>query len=149
MKKFPGECVAPRSDVDLFWRYHILDTIKYAQDCQAVFGHFLHHFPYVGLRGAEELAAHERVAERMRDLYETTFGEPCVRRAVAKQAAVPAAPASAALSIVAMSTAFSMVTLEAKPHQGAVLANAEWNPRSPGFLTVRPSFASSINTPLK
>jgi hypothetical protein len=61
-------------DVDTFWHYHILDTRKYAADCQAVFGQFLHHFPYSGLRGNEDAAAHEAACERMRVLYEETFG---------------------------------------------------------------------------
>jgi hypothetical protein len=85
MKKFPEERAAPRVDVDIFWHYHILDTIKYARDCQAVFGYFLHHFPYVGLRGMEDLVAHQRVGERMRELYEETFDEPFLRGAVAKK----------------------------------------------------------------
>jgi hypothetical protein len=76
MKEFPNEQAAPSMDVDTFWHYHILDTLKYAEDCQAVFGHFLHHFPYLGLRGEDDLLAHKRVGERMRVLYEDTFGEP-------------------------------------------------------------------------
>jgi hypothetical protein len=75
MKKFPNEQAAPSMDVDTFWHYHILDTLKYAQDCQTVFGHFLHHFPYLGLRGEDDLLAHQQVGERMRVLYEDTFGE--------------------------------------------------------------------------
>lgn len=75
MKKYPGEAAAPLRDVDTFWHYHILDTVKYAADCEAVFGYFLHHFPYIGLRGEQDLAAHRRLGERMRELYEETFGE--------------------------------------------------------------------------
>jgi hypothetical protein len=86
MKKFPQEAVGPRSDVDIFWHYHILDTIKYARDCQAVFGYFLHHFPYIGLRGDDDLAAHGRIGERMRELYEGTFSEPFLRGPVAEKA---------------------------------------------------------------
>jgi hypothetical protein len=75
MKKYPEEQASPSVDVDTFWHYHILDTMKYAEDCQAVFGHFLHHFPYLGLRGEEDLLTHQRVGERMRTLYEDTFAE--------------------------------------------------------------------------
>ena len=32
-------------DVDEAWHLHILDTQKYAQDCQDLFGGFLHHIP--------------------------------------------------------------------------------------------------------
>ena len=75
MKIFPQEQTAPLMDVDIFWHYHILDTMKYAIDCEAVFGYFLHHFPYIGLRGQDDEAAHERVGQRMKELYESTFGE--------------------------------------------------------------------------
>lgn len=78
MKKYPGEQVAPLFDVDVFWHYHILDTMKYAADCEAVFGYFLHHFPYVGLRGDDDMEVHHRVGERMRELYESTYGDQYV-----------------------------------------------------------------------
>jgi hypothetical protein len=80
MKKFPNEPSAPLFDVDIFWHYHILDTMKYAADCEAVFGYFLHHFPYVGLRGEDDEAAHHQAGERMRTLYEQTFGEDYIRQ---------------------------------------------------------------------
>jgi hypothetical protein len=79
MKKFPNEQAAPLFDVDVFWHYHILDTMKYAADCEAVFGYFLHHFPYLGLRGEEDLEAHQQGGERMRELYERTYGERYIR----------------------------------------------------------------------
>lgn len=75
MKTFPHEQTAPLMDVDIFWHYHILDTMKYAADCEAVFGYFLHHFPYIGLRGEDDEQVHHRVGERMRELYEATFGD--------------------------------------------------------------------------
>jgi hypothetical protein len=79
MKKFPTEQTAPLFDVDTFWHYHILDTMKYATDCEAVFGYFLHHFPYIGLRGEDDEVAHQRIGARMKELYEETFGEPYIR----------------------------------------------------------------------
>ncbi|TFW13473.1 glycine-rich domain-containing protein-like, partial [Massilia arenosa] len=79
MKKFPEERTAPLFDVDTFWHYHILDTLKYAADCEAVFGYFLHHFPYIGLRGEEDEQAHVALGDRMKELYESAFGEPYVR----------------------------------------------------------------------
>ena len=33
------------ADADEVWHYHILDTRKYAADCQDVFGRFLNHIP--------------------------------------------------------------------------------------------------------
>jgi hypothetical protein len=107
MKKFPNEPTAPRFDVDIFWHYHILDTMKYAVDCDIVFGYFLHHFPYVGLRGEADLEAHHEVGERMRELYEETFGEPYVR-----QPAQDAALAGPAFSSATTKAAFSSATTE-------------------------------------
>jgi hypothetical protein len=97
MKKFPQEQTAPLFDVDIFWHYHILDTMKYARDCEDVFGYFLHHFPYIGLRGEADEQAHHRVGERMRELYEETFGEAYVR-AAPQQSAFSGATAAAAFS---------------------------------------------------
>jgi hypothetical protein len=76
MKLFPEEDTAPLVDVDTFWHYHILDTMKYAADCEKVFGYFLHHYPYVGMDGTEEDEQFRLDSgERMRTLYESIFGE--------------------------------------------------------------------------
>lgn len=107
MKKFPNEQTAPLQDVDTFWHYHILDTLKYATDCQHVFGYFLHHFPYIGLRGEDDEAAHERVGARMKELYEETFAEPYGRSTVAFSGAPVKDAAQAAFSGAPVRTAFS------------------------------------------
>jgi len=75
MKLYPEEDTAPLVDVDTFWHYHILDTMKYAADCDQAFGYFLHHYPYVGLRGGDDAQFRIDSGERMRSLYESTFGE--------------------------------------------------------------------------
>jgi hypothetical protein len=76
MKKHPNEMTAPSIEVDTFWHQHILDTVKYARDCQAAFGYFLHHNPYLGLgRASDDDALRQRAGERMRELYEEAFGE--------------------------------------------------------------------------
>ena len=74
MKKYPDDQASPTVDVDTFWHYHILDTMKYAGDCEQVFGYFLHHYPYVGI--GEQAAEGEqlRAGERMRELYAAEFG---------------------------------------------------------------------------
>src|SRR5215510_12824427 len=42
----PGdELVPPTQDLDDVWHEHILDTRRYAEDCQTVFGRFIHHVP--------------------------------------------------------------------------------------------------------
>jgi len=54
MTHFSDEPIVPTKDIDSFWHQHILDTEKYAEDCEKVFGYFMHHFPYFGMRGEED-----------------------------------------------------------------------------------------------
>ena len=72
--KHPELTLAPEQDVDRFWHMHILDTRKYAADCEATFGYFLHHFPYLGLRGEEDAKALDAAFERMQSLIAQEFG---------------------------------------------------------------------------
>jgi hypothetical protein len=74
--KYPDEVIAPTREVDRFWHGHILDTLKYAEDCENVFGQFLHHFPYFGMRGEEDAANLRAAAENMRRIHAREFGEP-------------------------------------------------------------------------
>ena len=74
--KYPEDAddLALSEDTDEFWHTHILQTIKYAEDCQEVFGNFLHHSPHL-----EEItpAYNEKKvasAEKTRHLYEREFG---------------------------------------------------------------------------
>jgi len=75
MKLYPQEDTAPQVDVDTFWHYHILDTMKYAADCEQAFGYFLHHYPYVGLGDEQDQQLRIDSGDRMRALYESTFLE--------------------------------------------------------------------------
>ena len=79
MYAFPDEETAPTVDVDTFWHYHILDTMKYAADCEKTFGFFVHHYPHMGMEGEHDIGAQERGGDRMRELYEQTFGEAYIR----------------------------------------------------------------------
>jgi len=76
--KYPDRPHVPSHDMDVFWHYHILDTLKYAEDCELIFGRFLHHFPYLGLRGEEDAVRLQQDWENMKALYKTEFGEPIV-----------------------------------------------------------------------
>jgi hypothetical protein len=108
MKMYPNEAAAPLMDVDIFWHYHILDTMKYAADCDTVFGYFKHHFPYIGLRGADDEQAHHQMGARMQELYEATFGEAYVReREPSRRAAATGATAFSAAPAVSAQAAFS------------------------------------------
>ena len=79
MKAFPHVETAPLVDVDTFWHYHILDTMKYARDCEQAFGYFVHHYPYLGLAGENGMEMQQQAGQRMRELYESTFGVSYVR----------------------------------------------------------------------
>jgi hypothetical protein len=100
MTKFPEETIAPTKDVDRFWHGHILDTLKYAEDCARTFGYFLHHFPYFGMRGEQDAQNLRAAGARMHALYEREFGEQLGKGAAfcgaAKEAFCGAARADAA-----------------------------------------------------
>ncbi len=72
--KYPDAVITPDTNVDKFWHGHILDTMKYAEDCQNVFGYFLHHFPYFGMRDEEDAANLAEASAQTRRLYQQEFG---------------------------------------------------------------------------
>lgn len=74
-RTYPDREIVPNQPVDKFWHYHILDTLKYAEDCQAIFGYFLHHFPYFGMNGPEDEQALIDAFDDTTALYEAAFGE--------------------------------------------------------------------------
>ena len=94
--KYPDATLAPDQDTDRFWHMHILDTRKYAADCDAIFGHFLHHFPYLGLRGEDDAHALEVAFEKMKALLAVEFGTPQHPEGATRAAAFCTAPPQAA-----------------------------------------------------
>jgi hypothetical protein len=74
LAKYPDQSIAPTTEVDKFWHGHILDTMKYAEDCDNVFGYFLHHFPYFGMRGEEDAANLVSAFMNMQRLRDDEFG---------------------------------------------------------------------------
>src|SRR5713101_7068716 len=74
-RKYENELVPPSCDVDVFWHAHLLDSHAYFRDTLAVFGKYLHHYPYFGMRGK---ADHEKLVsafENTKKLYREEFGE--------------------------------------------------------------------------
>lgn len=51
---YPDKSIVPTKDIDEVWHTHILDTAKYREDCNKIFGRPLDHFPYFGIRGEED-----------------------------------------------------------------------------------------------
>jgi hypothetical protein len=75
---YPDRKICPTGPVDEFWHAHILDTRAYAQDCEYLFGQYLHHFPYFGMRGPEDYAALQTAFDDSRELFIHHFGiDPC------------------------------------------------------------------------
>lgn len=72
--RYRDEKICPTGPIDTFWHAHILDTRAYARDCEAVFGEFLHHFPYFGMRGPEDEAALERTFRASVEKFILHFG---------------------------------------------------------------------------
>src|SRR5688572_2404291 len=74
--KYPddAEDILLSEDVDEFWHTHILQTRKYMQDCQNVFGNYLHHEPHVGEVTSADIERRTVQAEKTRQLYEREFG---------------------------------------------------------------------------
>lgn len=116
-KKFPGEQNAPLVDVDIFWHYHILDTMKYMADCEAVFGHYLHHYPYAGMEGAEDdEEVHASAGARMKELYEQEFGAGSFAQSMQNMAG--GQPANGA--------AWCVIPPAVRPEQASAAVAAAW-----------------------
>ena len=73
--KHPSAAIVPNKIIDVFWHYHILDTMKYPEDCQKVFGYFLHHFPYFGMRSEKDASDLKKAFTETKDMFFVEFGE--------------------------------------------------------------------------
>jgi hypothetical protein len=75
--KYPedAEDILLSEDVDEFWHTHILQTKKYADDCQQVFGTFLHHNPQVGERTSADVERRAALSAKTHRLYRHEFGD--------------------------------------------------------------------------
>ena len=76
LAKYPdhAEDILLSKDVDEFWHTHILQTIKYTDDCEAVFGKYLHHAPHIGEVTSAVKEKRMVLAEKTRRLYQQEFG---------------------------------------------------------------------------
>jgi hypothetical protein len=115
--KFPDDVIAPDTNVDKFWHGHILDTMKYAEDCNNIFGYFLHHYPYFGMRGEEDAANLEKAFAKMQRLYAQEFGD------AAEESEQSAAWCGAAAGKPEQSAAWCGAAV-AKPEQSAAWCGA-------------------------
>jgi hypothetical protein len=72
----PDAEIVPCKIVDEMWHQHILDTIAYRADCERIFGQFLDHFPYFGMRGPDDAEALADAYHATLEIYEKNFGTP-------------------------------------------------------------------------
>ena len=69
-----AEDIVVSKDVDEFWHAHILHTMKYTEDCERVFGTYLHHNPHVGVRTPADIERKAALAVKTQRLYLEEFG---------------------------------------------------------------------------
>ena len=80
-RTYPEKEIVPNRVVDLFWHQHILDTEKYGEDCEIIFGHFVHHFPYFGMNGKQDAQNLVDAFDETKQLYNLHFGKDYIGQA--------------------------------------------------------------------
>src|SRR6266508_3085616 len=70
------EDIVVSKDVDELWNAHSLHTMKYTEDCERVFGTYLHHNPDISGRAPAEIERKAALVEKTRCLYQQEFGRP-------------------------------------------------------------------------
>ena len=71
---YPETALVPSKQIDDIWHAHILDTKAYREDCQALFGRFMDHYPYFGVNGEDDYKMLQEAFSETIDLYEARFG---------------------------------------------------------------------------
>lgn len=74
--KYPKIAFVPTRYIDEFWHNHILYTQRYTNDCNNIFGHYLHHYP--AEENADEILKLKNAFEITQQLYLKEFNEPLV-----------------------------------------------------------------------
>ena len=155
-----AEDILLAKDVDEFWHTHILQTMKYADDCQAVFGTFLHHDPHVG---AITQAVHDKravKAEKTRALYEREFGgrpgaeaawTGQVRASAAAMSNIAIRSADAAMSNVAISANQAAMSNVAISAHEAAMSNVAIHPDRAAMsnVAIHPAHAAMSNVAVR
>jgi hypothetical protein len=138
--KHPDVMLAPEQDIDRFWHMHILDTRKYAADCEATFGHFLHHFPYLGLRGEDDAKALEEAFAKMQALLAQEFGEVAAETSAAWCTIEPGKQAAAWCTIEPGKQTAAWCTIEPSK-QTAAWCTIEPSKQAAAWCTIEPTTA--------
>ena len=72
---YNDKVLVPSKDIDVFWHTHILDTQKYMLDCENLFGRYIHHFPYFGMRGEKDRNQLKKSFYKTEELFLLHFSE--------------------------------------------------------------------------
>lgn len=71
---YPDQTIVPSREIDQVWHTHILDTAKYREDCDTLFGRFMDHWPYLGVRDEADRQALNNAFDDTQQLFEKHFG---------------------------------------------------------------------------
>ncbi|MEG4573857.1 glycine-rich domain-containing protein-like [Microcoleus sp. N3A4] len=71
---YPNQQFVPTQEIDAVWHNHILDTSKYHQDCELLFGRYVHHFPYFSRRGEADEQTWQAAFADTQTILEHHFG---------------------------------------------------------------------------
>jgi hypothetical protein len=74
-RKHEGEKLPPQVEIDAYWHEHILNTRVYFQDCDRIFGYYLHHFPGFGKRGPQDAANLRTAWQNTQARYRAEYGD--------------------------------------------------------------------------
>ncbi len=70
---YPNIDLPPSREIDEFWHNHILHTQKYHEDCESIFGYYLHHHPHSNMGNIN--SAEVAFEENTQSLYKKHFGD--------------------------------------------------------------------------
>ncbi len=70
--KYKEILLPPSIEIDEYWHEHILNTQKYHDDCEEIFGYYLHHEPNHGLSESEITRMFQ---ENTQELYFEEYGQ--------------------------------------------------------------------------
>jgi hypothetical protein len=73
---YPDRIIVPSKEIDRVWHTHILDTAKYREDCELLFGQFIDHWPYFGMTDDADRAALAAAFAETQALYAQHFQQP-------------------------------------------------------------------------
>jgi hypothetical protein len=136
-----AEDILPSKDVDEFWHTHILQTMKYADDCQAVFGAFLHHNPHIGKLSQADLNKRTEHAEKTRQFYEREFGAQGAEMAWAGNVTRTVSASVSDVAIKVERAAVSAIAVRAENAAVSAIAIRQEN-AAVSAITIRPENAA-------